>query len=91
MYISEAIDRSLPGFRKTAAANPDKLVVLATIPHNPFEPDGPGRTFIMVNDDIAKLRELMATVNVLYFQWYGDLYTVQDDKIVVCLHMAGGE
>jgi hypothetical protein len=45
----------------------------------------------MVNDDIAKLRELMATVNVLYFQWYGDLYTVQDDKIVVCLHMAGGE
>jgi len=90
MYRDQAIDRSLPGFRKTAAANPDKLVVLATIPHNPFEPAGSGQVYLLVNDDIAELRELMATVSVLYFHWHGDFYTVQKDKIVVCLNMAGG-
>lgn len=90
MHLNEAIDRSLPAFRRAAEENPDKLVVLASVPHNPTEPDGPGRTYLLIHDDLAELRDLMASVNVLYFHWDGDFYTVQEDKIVVCLHVAGG-
>jgi len=87
MNFDEAVERALPGFRSAAEAMPDKLVVLASVRHNPLEPDGPGRLYIIGHDDIAEIAKLMKLTQVLYFHWAGDFYNVQDDKIIVCLQV----
>lgn len=87
MYFDEAIDKSLPTFREAVATLPYRLVVMASVPNNPMESDGPGRLYILGHDDIAKLRDLMEMpfVEVLYFHWEDTYYTVQDGSILTFL------
>jgi hypothetical protein len=87
MNYTEAIERALPGFRRASEENPDKLVVLASARHNPMEPDGPGRLYLLTHDDLAEIAKLMKLTQVIYFHWAGDFYNVEDGKIIVCLHV----
>jgi hypothetical protein len=78
--FDEAVEKSFPGFVQEAKAHPDRLIILGSIPHNPFDPDGSGRIHVIGAPDLANLKEIMEVVEVLYFIWQQDLYQVKEDK-----------
>jgi hypothetical protein len=80
MNYEQAVEKSFPGFVQEAKAHPDRLIVLGSILHNPFDPDGPGRIHVIGAPDLANLKGIMRVVDVLYFIWQQDLYQLIDGK-----------
>lgn len=81
MNFEEAVIKSLPGFHEAILKNPDHLIVLGVIPHDPTDPDGPGRIHVVGHPDTSKLVTIEEVVEVIYYYRDGYIICPKDGKV----------
>jgi len=88
MNDKEKIQEMWLEYNRVVAENPDKLVVLVSLPHDPEnpDPDDPrGKMAVFSAPDLNDLQEIQKRPDwkIMCFSWHGQNFHVKDNKVTL--------